>query len=228
MLDFEQIKSLAGWLTKNEALFLFENAKKVAAKNAIVEIGSWKGRSTTCLCIGSQYGKNAKVYAIDPHVGSSEHQRQFGKVDTFEDFLKNIHSYGVAEVVEPIRDSSLNVAKVFDKQVGFIFIDGAHEYEAVKNDFESWFPKLSNGGVVAFHDAWWFGGVRFLTYLLLMTSNNVKNPKAADTIISFEKAPHNHFIDRFYNALFIPYHFFISGFWGSIKMYLFGIAKSPQ
>lgn len=223
MLDFEKIKPIEGWLTKNEALFLFENANKVVPENAIVEIGSWKGRSTTCLGIGSQSGKNAKVYAIDPHIGSSEHQRKLGKVDTFKDFLKNMNRYGVSECVEPIRDNSLSVAKNFTRGVGFIFIDGAHEYGAVRSDFESWFPKVVPGGVVALHDTWWFSGVRFLIYFLLITSDNIKNPKVSDTIVSFEKVERNGFLDRFYNLIFIPYHFFISGFWGSVTMYFFGI-----
>ena len=227
MLDFEKIKPIEGWLTKNEAEFLFEHAKKTTPQAALVEIGSWKGRSTTCLCMGSQLGRNAKVYAIDPHVGSPEHQKRFGKVDTFEDFLNNIKKSGADHLVEPIRDSSLNVAKIFDKEVGFIFIDGAHEYRAVKSDFESWFPKLSNGGVMAFHDAWWFGGVRSLAYLLLITSGNIKNPKVSDTILSFEKVQRNHIFDRLYNVIFIPYHFFISGFLGSLNMYFYGIA-SPR
>lgn len=223
MLDFEKIKPIEGWLTKNEAVFLFEHAKNVMPENAIVEIGSWKGRSTTCLGIGSQSGKNAKIYAIDPHVGSSEHQRKFGKVDTFKDFLKNIQRYSVSEFIEPIRDNSLNVARSFTRKVGFIFIDGAHEYRAVRSDFESWFPKVVPGGVVAFHDAWWFGGVRFLLYCLLVTSDNIKNPKVSDTIISFEKVERNDFFDRLYNVIFIPYHFFVSGFFGSVTMYFSGI-----
>lgn len=45
----------------------------------IVEIGSWKGKSTIWIANGSKDGRNIKVYAIDPHIGSSEHQKEIKK-----------------------------------------------------------------------------------------------------------------------------------------------------
>ncbi len=53
----------------------------------------------------------------------------------------------------PLFTTSSDVARTFDEPVAFVFIDGAHEYESVKQDFDDWFPKVVNGGIVALHDA---------------------------------------------------------------------------
>ena len=47
------------------------------------------------------------------------------------------------------------IEKVFTKlngQVDFMFIDGDHSYEGVKQDFWNYLPLLKEGGYVAFHD----------------------------------------------------------------------------
>jgi cephalosporin hydroxylase len=49
------------------------------------------------------------------------------------------------------------------RPVDFLFIDGDHEYEGVRRDFELWSPLVAAGGLIAFHDvneSHWPGVVR--------------------------------------------------------------------
>lgn len=39
-----------------------------------------------------------------------------------------------------------------DEQIDFLFIDGNHMYQYVKQDFEMYSPLVRKGGIVAFHD----------------------------------------------------------------------------
>jgi len=138
----------------------------------------------------------------------------FGKVDTFEEFKQNINKAGVAEYVEPVRDTSENAAKNFNQKIEFAFIDGAHEYSFVKLDFNLWFSKVMNGGFLAFHDSWHFIGPNLATAIPLLTSSRIKNPRLVDTITYFEKVERNSFLNRLENIGFIIYRtlFGIRGF----------------
>lgn len=209
MLDFKKdIAFLGGWLTANEGLFLYKTAQTISPDRAIVEIGSWKGRSTVCLAKGSLDGYRATVYAVDLHTGSSEHVKMFGHaVDTYADFLENIRVAGVDQVVWPLRQTSAQAAADFHKPIGLLFIDGAHEFKLVELDYRSWFPKVENGGTIAIHDSWHFPGPHLMTAIILLFSSKVKNPKLIDTITCFTKVEKNSWFNRVYNLIFGVYGF---------------------
>lgn len=148
---YRLINSIEGWLTLNEANFLYITAKNTGG--IIVEIGSYQGKSTVCIGKGLQDGKGGKVYAIDPHLGSTEHKIDGKDIWTFDKFKENIRSNNVENSVEPIVKTSEDAVKGWDKPIDFLFIDGAHDYENVKKDFELWSPYLKSDGIIAFHDA---------------------------------------------------------------------------
>lgn len=49
-------------------------------------------------------------------------------------------------------ESNKMVDKVKDDSLGFVYLDGNHSYEGVKEDLNLWLPKVKSGGVVAGHD----------------------------------------------------------------------------
>ena len=218
MLDFKNtIAKIGGWLTEAEGIFLYQAAKSVDAKDVIIEIGSWKGKSTICLGKGAQDGSKNKVYAIDPHMGSPEHLKMFNKVDTYQEFLQNIRNAGIKQYIEPIRKTSEEASKNFHEPIGFMFVDGAHEFELVQLDIKSWFSKVRDGGIIAFHDTWGFLGPNLATTILLLTSSQINNPKLVDTITYLKKVKKNSFYDRAKNILFLLYRT-LFGWIGAFKL----------
>src|SRR5271168_4115391 len=94
---WEATKEVPGYLLENEARFLGVLAAITPAAGAIVEIGSYRGRSTVMLAkVAAHYGFGP-VVAIDPHNSpillNPDGSDRFS---SYEDFCKNIQRAGVA------------------------------------------------------------------------------------------------------------------------------------
>jgi predicted O-methyltransferase YrrM len=150
----EATKRVPGHLGENESRFLGLLAACVPARGTIVEIGSFKGRSTVMLAkVASHYGLGP-IVAIDPHNSPIllDHQAN-PEASSYRDFLNSIRTAGVADQVESHVAYSAEVANSWSRPIRLLWIDGDHSYEGAKEDFDRFFPHLVPGGVVAFHDA---------------------------------------------------------------------------
>jgi predicted O-methyltransferase YrrM len=190
---------VGGWFSLEEGLAFHNHAQKVTGQGVIVEIGSWQGKSTIFLAKGSLAGKKMPVYAIDPHVGSAEHQKD-GEVWTFDIFKKNIENFSVDSLVKPIVKMSWDAAKDFNEKIEFLFIDGAHDYDSVKKDIADWFPRLLDGGTVAFHDSDWPGVMGALKEDIYDSQRTVNIRRVKGTTFA-DKVAQNTAMDRMMNQL---------------------------
>ncbi|NUM53997.1 MAG: class I SAM-dependent methyltransferase [Candidatus Hydrogenedentes bacterium] len=158
------ISQLEGWLSDIQGYTLMVLAEQGPGLGAIVEIGSFKGKSTCWLAKGAMRACREKVYAIDSFTGSPEHQKGMENEDhdivnsgsTLEAFKRNTSFLGVADHVETIVAKSEDAAAAWNKPIRLLFIDADHSYEASKRDFDLWSPHVIQGGLIAFHDigAW--------------------------------------------------------------------------
>jgi len=170
MSEFESrvkplIADVPGWLTDEEGEALYELARACTGKGVIVEIGSFKGKSTVCLGLGSQAGASVPIYAIDPHQ------------ERFPEFETNVQRAGIKELVRPLPSLSQRAADEFHEPIELLFVDGSHEYELVLEDFEKWVPKVVDGGWVAFHDTTWTAGPRKVVGHAVYRSRRFKDLK---------------------------------------------------
>lgn len=154
--DWPKIKAIDGWLSKSEANALYDLAGK--CKTYIVEIGAYKGRSTTCLGLGSRNSPYApKIISIDPFTGSKEHRVDGVPIDTWNEYRDNVEANGLFDVVNPMQMTSKEARDKFHSKIDLLFIDGSHEYEDVKYDFLAWRKLVHRGGHIAIHDYNWSG-----------------------------------------------------------------------
>lgn len=147
-------KKIEGWLTDNEALGLYLLAGKVEKNGVVVEIGSWKGKSTFCLAKGL---KSGKVFAIDPFnaEGEEDSKRTYdqlrGEIPLFDQFMNTLKTYSLDSKIQPLKGYSNQFIKSFSR-IDLLFIDGDHSIKGCDFDFVSYSPLVKKGGFIAFHD----------------------------------------------------------------------------
>jgi predicted O-methyltransferase YrrM len=148
-----------GWLTRDEESELFQLARAVPREQAIVELGSWFGRSAILLGGGSLRGKQSPVFSVDLFRAAGcarellEDRAGAAAEDYWDQFQAHIHEAGLERVVTALRGDTAEIGATWSgPPVALLFIDADHSYEGVRRDWSHWRVRLAPHAVVAFHD----------------------------------------------------------------------------
>lgn len=145
------VSRITGWLSEDEAQFLYELSGFVEKGQRIVEVGSYEGKSTVSLALGAR--NEVLVVAVDPHQGDISEVQAGKVVNTYEKFLSNIKFAGVDQRILVKKMSSVDAAKDYTGEpIGLLFIDGWHSTAAVLEDIDAWLPYLHPEGIVVIDD----------------------------------------------------------------------------
>ncbi|HEY0456739.1 MAG TPA: FkbM family methyltransferase, partial [Verrucomicrobiae bacterium] len=153
-----QVEAVPGFLCPGQEEYLFNKVRSLPENAIIVEIGSFKGRSTVAMglaCVGTR----RRIFCIDTWdredwEGTSKH---FPAEGTFAVWQKNVRDNNLSDYVTPLQGRSHNILSRWDelsggKEIDFIFIDGSHELAEVHRDFDLAYPLVKPGGWLALHD----------------------------------------------------------------------------
>jgi hypothetical protein len=115
-----------------------------------VELGTHWGISYCACCQAvAAAGLETRCYAVDTWAGDAD--AGFYGQEVYEDLKAHHQQYeSFSKLLRMTFDEAL--LQVPDKSVDLLHIDGLHSYEAVKRDYDTWLPKLSERGLVLFHD----------------------------------------------------------------------------
>ncbi len=139
---FPILARVDGYLFPHEAVFLYWLARSGPGEGAIVEIGSFRGRSTLCMAAGVKGRRATPIVAVDPHVYGTE-----------ADLRENLAHFGMDEVVRLMVVPSVKAALKWTGPVRVVFVDGHHEKASVEADVDAWLPFLEPGGFLVLHDS---------------------------------------------------------------------------
>ena len=117
----------------------------------LVELGVQSGNSFNAFCQAVKtVGGGTRCYGIDTWEGDA-HAGSYDEA-IFTD-LEAYQQREYAEFASLLRMTFDQAIPYFsDGSVDLLHIDGYHTYEAVRQDFDTWLPKMSDRGVVLFHD----------------------------------------------------------------------------
>ena len=149
------VADVEGWMTEGQGRALFDAARSCPSGGTVVEIGSFRGRSTIVMALAAV--DDVEVVAIDPHAGNDRGPQE---IDGFADeaaddhatFVANLTRAGVLDRVRHLRmfsDDALEHVEVVD----VLYIDGAHRYAAALADIRHWGAKVTDGGTLLIHDS---------------------------------------------------------------------------
>lgn len=158
------VADVEGWMTEGQARRLAAAAAHVPSGGRIVEIGSFRGRST--IVLASSISDGVEVVAIDPHAGNDRGPQEIEgfaaeAADDHSAFLHNLDRAGVADRVRHLRRFSDEAHEAVDGLFDVLYVDGAHRYGPARRDIRDWGARVSDGGTMLIHDSFSSVGVTF-------------------------------------------------------------------
>lgn len=144
----ENIVPESAWLEHAPFAFWLIDALR---PRTFVELGTHGGFSYFAFCQAvRRLAIETKCYAVDTWQGD-EHSGHYGEeVFATVKAHNDAHYSAFSDLVRSTFDEASS--HFSDGTVDLLHIDGRHFYEDVKDDFETWRPKLSDRAVVLFHD----------------------------------------------------------------------------
>lgn len=167
------VDGVQGWLTDAQARALYDAARAVGPGGRIVEIGSFRGRST--IVLASALADGVELVAIDPHGGGDRGPQEIapdaakGEQDHAQ-FMTNLERAGITERVRHVREMSHAALDELPGPVTLLFVDGAHRYKPASDDIARWGARVPVGGTMLIHDAFNAVGVSLAQLRLLALS----------------------------------------------------------
>jgi predicted O-methyltransferase YrrM len=184
------VRGVEGWLTDAQASVLWDAASRVPEGGAIVEIGSFRGRSAIVLARAS--GGRAEVVAIDPHAGGDRGPQEIaadaerGDSD-FDAFHANLRQTGVSDAVRHVRLPSADALRAVEGEIDVLYVDGAHRYGPARDDVADWGARVRPGGELLIHDAFSSVGVTLAQARLLLAGGEFRYLGRAGSLARYRR-----------------------------------------
>ena len=188
----DAIEGVDGWLTAGQARCLFDAAGVVPEGGRIVEIGSFRGRSTIVLGLGAAPG--VEIVALDPHAGNDRGPQEIEGFGTEADhdhqvFLDNLEKAGVRDRVTVVRKFSAEAHGDVEGEVDLLWVDGAHRFRPAHDDLRDWGNRVRPGGRMLVHDSFCSVGVTLATLAVVTAGGRWRYDGRERSLAAYTRTP---------------------------------------
>ena len=138
---------LVGFLSARDVRFLaLVGALLPPELGEVLEIGSFRGKSTVILAKSIARAGGTGMSAVDPH--DLPHYADAGE-DIAALFAQTLKDHGVRDMVEHHAMRSGDLAKAWERPLRLLWIDGDHSAEGARGDVLGFQDHVQPGGIVA-------------------------------------------------------------------------------
>ena len=123
----------------------------------ILEIGVYRGQTLTLFQMLSHFfNLSANIVGISPMTSAGDEVSQYLKsIDYKKDIESHFDYFKLkkATLVKALSTDQAAIDLICSKKWDLIYIDGSHDYEIVKNDYELCLKNLNKNGIIVFDDS---------------------------------------------------------------------------
>ncbi len=149
---WQKVEPIGGYLLRKEAALLFWAARQCPVAGAVIELGSFEGRSTGVFALAGR-----SVHAIDAWSSTVSDLSAYGQGEipanaVFQRFQNNLRQLQIEDLVSIKRGLTQPIGQNWREEGAILFVDAGHTYEDVKGDLTVWTPHLHSQGFLIMHD----------------------------------------------------------------------------
>jgi hypothetical protein len=183
------VRGVEGWLTEAQARRLWGCAAASRPAGAVVEIGSFRGRSTIVLALAA-----GALVAIDPHGGGDRGPQEIAPVAQRGEadhaaFEANLAAAGVRERVRHVRRESARAHADVAGPLSLLYVDGAHRFGPARADIAGWGARVAPHGTMLVHDAFSSVGVTLALLTSCTPSREWRYEGRTGTLAEYRRLP---------------------------------------
>jgi predicted O-methyltransferase YrrM len=155
-----KLKVLKGQTERRVCKELARLAATTAQNRAIVEIGSYMGRSVCWMASAAPHG--VPIICIDIWTAGEHEYPRYMAQEALDTFWRQTTETGVADRITTVQGDSLEVFTSLWPQIedaagidgiGLLFLDGYHTYDHTVEEIRTYGSRVVSGGYIALHDA---------------------------------------------------------------------------